>query len=594
MPIRPGSFALVLWGLLTAAAGVRAAAPASPMPAAPPPGMVTGWHIVRPGETLEKITARYLGSSDLWRQLAQINPEIADPNKLEPGQRVRIYLQRKDTAVARVAQLSRKVEAQASPIPWGDAHLNDLLVERDGVRTYPKSSASMAFTDGTLLLVTEDSLVFLQRTGGALRGVERKSVEIVQGQADVEARPAAGHAAPPAAEVEIVLGSARATARTDRTGAVQTRARRAEGGGAKLMAYGGDADLEAGGAKVQVPQGMGSSVAASGPPAPPEKLLAAPHATAPADGAEVACANPSFSWEEVPTASSYIVEICRDPGCAALVERATGLNGTTWRPQALPAAALYWRVTARSRSGLDGYPGATSKLAVTSTVADTQPPAGTLTLTGPQVSIGDTLFAGPGARLEVVATDAESGVAEWLPVINGREGRLSEAAGPWAAGVYVLGATAVDRCGNRGPVAPITFTVDATPPTLSWELMPYDSFGGRGVRQRGKVRSAPVTWSGGVQWLPLGDGEEVRINSDGPQAFFHAPGAHFMADGREVTLGEGQMLRIRATDDQSHVEHLRFVLRRGEGGKSVLEVESGDLVGNSRKVNWELRPADQK
>lgn len=594
MPIRPLSCALVLCGLLAAAGSVRAAAPAPPLPATPPPDMVTGWHIVRPGETLEKITARYLGSSDLWRQLAQINPEIADPNKLEPGQRVRIYLQRKDMAVARVAQLSRKVEAQASPIPWEDAHLNDLLVERDGVRTYPKSSASMAFTDGMLLLVTEDSLVFLQRTGGALHGVERKSVEIVQGQADVEARPAAGRTAPPAAEVEIVLGNARATARTDRTGAVQTRARRAEGGGAKLMAYGGDADLEAGGAKVQVPQGMGSSVAASGPPAPPEKLLASPRATGPADGAEVACANPSFSWEEVPTAASYIVEVCRDPGCAALVERATGLTGTAWRPQALPAAPLYWRVTARSLSGLDGYPGATSKLAVTSTLADTQPPAGTLALTGPQVTIGDTLFAGPGAQLDVVATDAESGLAEWLPVINGREGKLSEAAGPWPAGVYALGAMAVDRCGNRGPVAPITFTVDATPPSLSWEVMPYDSFVGRGVRQRGKARSSPLTWSGGVQWLPLAPGDDIRINSDEPQAFFHAPGAHFLADGREVTLGEGQMLRIRAMDDQSRVEHLRFLLRRGEGGKSVLEIESSDLVGNSRKVDWELRPTDQK
>jgi len=594
MPIRSHSLALVLSGLVTVCAGnAHAAAPAQPLPA-PPPGLATGWHIVRPGETLEKITARYLGSSELWHQIAQINPEIADPNKLEPGQRVRIYLQRKDSSVARVIQLSRKVEAQASPIPWEDAHLNDLLVDRDGVRTYPKSSAEMAFTDDTRLLVTEDSLVFLQRTGGALRGVERKSVEIVQGQADVQARPAAGRPAPPAAEVEIVLGNARATARTDRSGAVQTRARRADGGGAKLMAYGGDADLEAGGAKVQVPQGSGSSVAASGPPTPAEKLLAAPHATGPADGAEVACANPSFSWDELPAAAGYVVEVCRDPGCASLVERASGLTGTTWRPQALPAATLYWRVTARSRSGLDGYPGAASKLAVTSTQADTQPPAGTLALLGPQVQIGDVLFAGPGARLNVEASDAESGLDHWLPVINGREGDVREAAGPWAAGVYSFGALAVDRCGNRGPVSPIVFTVDTTAPTLSWEVMPYDSFVGRGVHRRGKARSAPLTWSGGVQWLALAAGDEVRIDSDGPQAFFHATGAHFVADGKEVTLGEGQMLRIRAADDGSHVEHLRFHLRRGEGGKNVLEIETGDLVGNSRKAEWELRLADQK
>lgn len=585
--LRPSFLTGVLCGLLTAlaASGAHAAAPPAPPP---PAGLDTGWHIVRPGETLEKITARYLGSSELWHQVAQLNPEIADPNRLTPGQRVRIYLPRRDASAARVAQLSRKVEAQASPIPWEDARLGDLLVERDGMRTYPKSSAEMAFLDGTRLLVTEDSLVFLQRTGGALRGVERKSVEIVQGQAEVESRPAAGRAAR-AAEVEIVLGSTRATARTDRSGAVQTRARRAEGGGAKLMAYGGDADVEAGGAKVQVPQGMGSSVAATGPPGPPEKLLGAPRALAPADGTEVACSNPSFAWEAMPDAAAYIVEVCRDPGCGSLVERVTGLAGAAWRPQALPAASLYWRVTARSRSGLDGYPGATRKLTVTSTQADTQPPAGTLSLTGPQVRIGDTLFAGPGAHFEVAATDAESGLARWLPVINGREGNARDVAGPWTAGAYSVGAVAEDLCGNRGPVAPIAFTVDATPPALAWEVVPYDGFSGRGVRQRGKPRSAPITWSGGVQWLALPAGEEVRIDSDGPQAFFHAAGARFVADGREVTLGDGQMLRVRATDDESRVEHLRFRVRPAEGGKSVLEIETGDLVGNSRKAEWELR-----
>src|SRR5262249_35038682 len=143
MPIRSRSLVPVVCWLLTVTAGAaHAAAPAKPAPPAPtpapPPGLVTGWHIVRPGETLEMITARYLGSSELWPQVAQLNPEIANPNRIEPGQRVRIYLQKKDASVARVAQLARKVEAQASPIPWEDARLNDLLVDRDGVRTYPK------------------------------------------------------------------------------------------------------------------------------------------------------------------------------------------------------------------------------------------------------------------------------------------------------------------------------------------------------------------------------------------------------------------------------------------------------------------------
>ena len=561
-----------------------------------PESFDTGWHIVRPGETLRQITHRYLGSEELWERVARLNPDIADPDLLKPGQRVRIILPRRQgAAAAQVSQVSRKVEARPSPIAWEDARVGDLLVERDGVRTYPRSSAEMAFPDGIRLTVTEDSLVFLQRTGGALRGVERKSVEIVQGQAEVGSRPAAGRAGAAAgmkpSEVEIVLGKTRATARSDRSGSVQTRARRAEEGGAKLMAYGGDADVEAGGAKVQVPQGMGTSVAASGPPGPPEKLLPAPEGLSPAAGAEVACANPALSWEPVPDAASYIVEVCRDAECGAQVERALGIAGTQWRPQALPAAELWWRVTARSRSGLDGYPAAARQLAVTSSSTDTRPPSGTVTLIGPQVRVGETLFAGPGASLSVTTGDDggdSSANAAWRPLINGKEAELKAAAGPWTAGAYTAGAVAVDLCGNRGAIAPVSFTVDATPPDLSWEVIDYSSFAGRG-RKAKKARSAPLTWSGGVQWLPLPAGEAVRINSDSPQAFFHAAGARWIADGREVTLGDGQMLRVRAGDGESLVEYLRFLLRPGTSGGQVLEIESGDLVGNVRKATWELR-----
>jgi len=582
---QPRFLAVSLLGALLAMAPAK-------LPAQVPENFDTGWHIVRPGETLEQITARYLGSSELWKKVAQLNPDIADPNLLKPGQRVRIFLPRRQgAAAARVSQLSRKVEAQPSPIPWEDARLGDLLVERDGVRTYPQSSAEMAFPDGTRLTVTEDSLVFLQRTGGALRGVERKSVEIVQGQAEVAARPAA---AVQPSEVEIVLGNTRATARTDRSGAVRTRARRAEEGGAKLMAYGGDADVEAGGAKVQLPQGMGTSVAASGPPGPPEKLLPAPGGLSPAGGSAVACANPALSWEPVPEAASYIVEVCRDAECGSQVERVLDIAGTVWRPQALPAADLWWRVTARSRSGLDGYAAPARQIGVTSDRVDASPPSGTVTLSGPQVRVGETLFAGPGASLGVTTVDDSGGNASWRPLINGKEVELRAAAGPWTAGVYTAGAVAVDLCGNRGAITPVSFTVDATPPTLSWDVVDYDTFEGRGKKAQ-KARNAPLTWSGGVQWLPLATGQEVRIDSDGPQAFFHAAGARLVAEGKEIVLGDGQMLRVRAQDGESMVEHLRFQIRAGDGGNghggggSVLEIETGDLVGNVRKATWELR-----
>src|SRR6185369_7065005 len=93
---------------------------------------------------------------------------------------------------------------------------------------------------------------------------------------------------------------------------------------------------------------------------------AAPTGLEPVDGAERACADPLLSWQGTPQAAAYVVEICRDPGCGVLVERRIGDAATQWRPDPLPVGELYWRVTARSRSGLDGYPSEGIRLAITS------------------------------------------------------------------------------------------------------------------------------------------------------------------------------------------------------------------------------------
>ncbi len=556
---------------------------AGPAPAQVPEGTEPGSHIVRPGDTLEGLAKSYLGAERLWPAFARLNPEIRDPNRLVPGQRIHIFVPRGPSSAAQLSRLSRKVEALPRPIPWSAAQLGDLLVERDGLRTYPRSSAEMEFLDGTLLRVTEDSLVFLQKVQGALRGVERKSVEIVEGQADLEVLPQAGRAGR-RPEVEIVLGGSRTTARPDAAGKARSRARKAEEGGARIMIYGGEGEVEAGGTKVRVPEGMGTAVAASGPPAPPEKLLAAPQPLAPAPGAEVACSNPVLTWQPVADAVSYTVEVCRDPACGALVERVTALSGTSWRPSSLPAGELFWRATARSRSGLDGYPGEPAKLAVTSQQADLEPPAGTLSLAGPQVLLGDVLFAGPDVRPELAAADAGSGVALWLPVVQGQE-----AAGPIArlpAGPLEIGAVAVDRCGNRGTFAPIRVTLDDTPPDLRWDLGDYQPFGGYRNPKGKRGQSGPISVSGGVRWtdLPV---EALRIEADLPRLYLHAPGARLSAGGRNVVLGAGQMLRILPEDSGARIFYLTFRSRR-DGRRIALDLEVADLVGNVRKETWEI------
>lgn len=548
---------------------------AAPLSAAEPG---TGWHIVRPGENLHVIAARYLGSRDRWPELARLNPDIQDPNRLEPGERIRVIVpDSAETQAARVARLSRKVEAQPTPIPWADARQDDFLLDRDGLRTFPRSSAEMAFTDGTRLLVTESSLVFLQQTSGHLRGLDRKAVEIVEGQADVEGQAAAGRSSRP--EVEIVLGPARATTRPAPAGGTRARARRVEQGGAKLMIYGGEGEVEAGGTRVAVPEGMGTSVEAQGPPSPPEKLLPAPQPVSPPGGSQVECANPRFSWAPVPDAATYTIEVCRDESCAVLVERAVGLDKPEWRADALPRGDLYWRATARSVSGLDGYPGVPVRLAITSDQKDLAGPKEAALIEGPQIQVGDILWAAPTARIVATWTDPETGDPLRRDLTR-NPAELTGFAARWAEG-GIPGST-FDSCGNAGSFPPIPFRVDDQAPEITWEVVDLDEFPNR----RRKAREPKgLSWSGGASWRPLQvDAAPLIIRTDAPQLLLH--GARFDLGDEEVGPGDGQMLRARFQDAGAGVDHLSFQLRSGDGGKLELEIEVVDLVGNSRKVAW--------
>ena len=595
-----------LLALLLAPAVLRAQSRPAPARTSVFASEPTSWHTVRPGETLRGITARFLGSSELWQEIHRLNPGIADPDRIAPGQRIRVPAEKSSIPAARLERLSRQVEEQPSPIPWQSAQVGDMLVERDAVRTRQKSSAEMQFLDGARLTVTEDSLVFLQRSGKTLAGSPKKSIEIVQGAAELNAQALSASAPPP--EVEIVLGNTRATSRPDGKGPARTRARRAEGGSAKLMAYGGESEVEAGGAKVKVQRGMGTSVATQGPPSPPEPLLPAPVLAGPEPDAERACADPPLSWQAVPQAASYIVEVCRDPGCGALVDRRVGETATEWRPAALPMGQLYWRVTARGRSGLDGYPSEAIRLAITSDQAgprEALAAEGSLQVGGPQLRVGDRLFVSPAATVSV----ASDKPARWLPTIGGQQASAWPAT--WSPGEHTAGAVATDGCGGRAAIAPVSFVVDAEPPAIRWEvgdlsslsdrLAPDDERDRRRLRgRRSGGRSARDAWKSqaGIWQLPLpwvtGKEKEraaelpLTIQSDHPQAFFAAPSTSLSTNGKEAALGQNRILWIDAEDAGAGVDLLTFHTR-AEGDRVILEIEARDLVGNVSRQEIALR-----
>jgi hypothetical protein len=321
-------------------------------PAPPPSGLDVGWHEVLPGETLEGITAHYLGTSERWRENWKLNPDLVNPHRITPGTRLRIIMSAA-VPTAEIRGVSRRVEEKPHPDPWLPAKVGDKLKARDGIRTYRQSSAELGFDDGSNLRINEESLVFLREVGQKLEGATRQSLEVVEGQADVEAR-AEPNALPP--DIEVIIGDAKARTRVAPGTAAQARTRKTTAGAAQLMMFGGEGELAAEGRSVKVATGMGTAAEAGKPPRPPEKLLPPPAPIYPAKGASYEHSNPLFTWAPVEGAAVYVVEVCRDAGCGQIVDRAAGLAETSWTPRSLPLGELHWRVTAQGASGLDGFP----------------------------------------------------------------------------------------------------------------------------------------------------------------------------------------------------------------------------------------------
>ena len=341
-------------GIRWIAACVALACGAPVFAAEPGETLEVGWHRIRPGDTLEGLSVRFLGDARRWPELHALNPRILDPHWIYPGRKVRIPLYRPATEPnAQVVVVSNRVETLPAPIEWSAVEAGDLLLERDGLRTYEQSTARLVFDDGSTANVAESSLVFIRRQTPATAPTPRKEIEIEAGQADFET--AAGAPAPP--EIEVVVGATRTSTRAAAGGSAKSRHRLA-GEAAQVMLYDGHGEVRSAGASVELAAGTGTTVRRGAAPARPERLLAAPLLVSPPDGVELPAnaAEIVLEWREVPQASAYQLELCGDSRCGAVLRRLGDLRATRHQLPVPTRRAIYWRVTAVGASGLDGYP----------------------------------------------------------------------------------------------------------------------------------------------------------------------------------------------------------------------------------------------
>ncbi len=580
------------------------------------------WHVVRDGDTLEGLSQRYLGQSERWPENWHLNPKLANPHKLTPGTRLQIKVGAGGGGPdALLSRKSQTVDDKLGPLTWSDAVENDLLLDRDGLRTREKSSAELTFDDGARLLVTEDSLLFLRRRGAKLVPEAPREVEIEQGTADVRAgeRPAQN-------DIEIVFGDAHATSKLRGQANGDSRVRRATSGEGAFMVYRGSGAVEAAGTRFDVAQGTGSVVPASGPPAPPEALLPAPRVTSPASGAVLGCNNPPLRWAAVPGAATYEVDLCRDADCAALVDRASGVTEPTWRSAALAAGDYFLRVAARSASGLDGYPTLVPfRIAPGAAVAGAAAATATIAATGVNAQRGDTLWLDGRSQLALVSSDGSSPAGAAL-LLDGKPAALEALHGPWPTGPHTAAVTVAGACGEPETLSTVRFAVDSEPPSVRWEtanLPPSpDQMAAKETEKRRRfpppVRwplPAQLEWSlDGISWVPFSWGvpqpwqrgplvppaawystlDDPENPGRLPQPvdesvlYLRAPQANPFRAGSPVKLEGWTALALHVTDGGSGVARLYPRPIELAKGNWVLRIQVADAVGNRQVIDWPI------
>ncbi len=566
---------------------VPARASAQPEAPAIPTGYEVAQHVVRAEDTLWALTEHYLGSLELLPTILQLNAGV-DPLALVPGSRVSVLVVRSAGSPAAAARAARaallthwagRVEERPRTLEWLPAETGDLLLERDAARTARASSARLQFLDGTSLRLGEASMVLLRREGSRLRATEGRTIEIVEGSADIDAR---GFAAIPNRTVELVLGTD--IVAIPPATPTSTRAAR-ESNRSRIGVYEGRATFTGGGAAIDLDRGEGVVAEAGAQPAK-EDLLGPPQLVTPAPGARWFDVRPlALEWQAPPgNPRSYAVEICRDAACAELVMRAAGLTTTSWRPAGLALGSYHWRVTAASASTLDGYPSAPRAFELAAT-NDTTPPIVRVSLRGGTTPTDGRYVLAEAPQLAVEASDSGTDVARTWLVVNGSE-RAADL--PWPPGDYRVAAAAEDHAGNHAESDPLELRILA-PPSIA--VVRIDTpLAADNLADRADATRTLVQWSLGSGWRPL-EAERIDVMS-APHRISIRPFVDPCLDITGGPLCPGQGLDLTAVAGGAPVRRLRVHLETTANGAHRVVVVAEDQLGHRGRLEIPIRSAD--
>ena len=304
-------------------------------------------YLISKGVPPARLVAKGFGEE--WPKASNLMPEGRERNRrvelvILEVQKRHVWRRRpatRDYAVAIRASLGteeRGPEGASAPLSPGQP-----LYTGDTVETAEGSGAILRFPGIVLAQVARGSALRLEAIRGDSSGDGRfAQVRLLRGSVALRAY--------------LPLEREGAKVRVEAGGAVITFAHSEvriirESGGARVEVLAGEALVQLGTAQAKVVAGQGVRVDTVAATLAPATLPAAPAGRKPRHGAVEELV---LSWDTVPGASSYVVELARDVDFLDLVSQQE-VEGTVLR-HGFGAGVYYWRVRTRAQNGFESVP----------------------------------------------------------------------------------------------------------------------------------------------------------------------------------------------------------------------------------------------
>lgn len=241
---------------------------------------------------------------------------------------------------ARLRSMHPDVQTRPPGGGWSPGSSGQSLGANHSVQTQESGRADIEFIDRSRVFLAPRTLVVIFDTAKQTRvsKVQPPRVEVQEGEVR------AGLAALRGAPVEVSVSGGGQISAASRDTVITKKSNRTT-----VAVFDGSAGVTSAGKRVEVPLNHGTKFIRQQPPEPPRPLPPAPLFREPTSGA-LSLEEQGLlqaTWEPVPNAASYRVEVARDEDFSSLLVREeVPADVTTFRGEQLPPGRYYLRVRA--------------------------------------------------------------------------------------------------------------------------------------------------------------------------------------------------------------------------------------------------------